>query len=247
MKNYLIRSLYQIKSPVWFRDRTDEGDIYDQYMQMHEISLRTFEQHLQGDWEFVFFNKTVPDIQAVFKDHFFEIYDIWRQGDCNILYCGPDNAMMKPTQFFGKYEDFMMFNYTDPKSSTEANHYGVQHSHFFNADVRYYPSTMSQDIWDMGLKMADNWDFNCWNTEQFILNKMLWDQPNRTLENTLDPLMAYQAHGVYPEQLNRTIQHSNSWNGCDINDSYIIHCHGSRNAPQKLELMKILEQASINN
>ena len=127
MKNYLIRSLYQIKSPVWFRDRTDEGDIYDQYMQMHEISLRTFEQHLQGDWEFVFFNKTVPDIQAVFKDHFFEIYDIWRQGDCNILYCGPDNAMMKPTQFFGKYEDFMMFNYTDPKSSTEANHYGVQH------------------------------------------------------------------------------------------------------------------------
>lgn len=247
MKNYLIRSLYRIESPLWFRDRSDEGDIYEQYMQMHEISLRTFEQHLQGDWEFVFFNKTVDDIQSVFKDHFFEIYDIWRSEPCNILYCGPDNAMMKPTEFFGKYDDFMMFNYTDPKSSVEHNHYGVQHKHFFNADVRYYPSTMSKDIWDMGVKMAHNWDFNCWNTEQFILNKMLWDQPNRTLENTLDPLMAYQAHGVYPEQLNQSIQYSNSWNGCDINDSYIIHCHGSRNAPQKLELMKILEQASINN
>ena len=40
----------------------------------HEISLRTFKKHLQGDWEFVFFNKEVDNIQEVFKDHFFEIF-----------------------------------------------------------------------------------------------------------------------------------------------------------------------------
>ena len=50
MKNYLIRSLYKIKSPMWFADRTQEGDLYDWYMKMHDISLRSFEKHLEGDW-----------------------------------------------------------------------------------------------------------------------------------------------------------------------------------------------------
>ena len=244
MKNYLIRSLYKIKSPIWFDDRSNEGDLYDWYMKMHDISLRSFEKNLQGDWEFVFFNKEVENIQEVFKDHFFEIYDIWKQGDCNILYCGPDNVMMKPTEFFGKYDDFRMFNYTDPKQSTEPNHYNIQHEHFFNADVRYYPSTMSQDIWDMGLEMAENWDFNSWNTEQFILNKMLWDQEGRTIENTLDPTVAYQGHQLFLDNWEQRKAYSNEWNTCDLKQAHIIHLHGSRNAPRKFALMEKLEQLS---
>jgi len=244
MKNYLIRSLYKIKSPMWFDDRTDEGDLYEWYMKMHDISLRTFEKHLQGDWEFIFFNKEVDNIQEVFKDHFFEIYEIWKKGDCNILYCGPDNIMMKPTEFFGKYDDFMMFNYTDPKSSVEQNAYNIQHEHFFNADVRYYPSTMSQEIWDMGLDMAERWDFDSWNTEQFILNKMLWDQPNRTLDNTIDPTVAYQGHQLFVEGWEERKQFSNEWNNCDIKDAHIIHLHGSRHAPRKYNIMRRLEDLS---
>ena len=227
---------------MWFEDRSGEGDLYDWYMKMHDISLKSFEKHLQGDWEFIFFNKEVENIQEVFKDHFFEIYDIWKQGDTNILYCGPDNIMMKPTDVFGKYDDFMMFNYTDPKSSVEPNTYNIQHEHFFNADVRYYPSTMSQDIWDMGLEMAKNWDFNSWNTEQFILNKMLWDQEGRTLENTIDPTMAYQGHQLFLENWEQRKQYSNEWNACDLKDAQIIHLHGSRNAEMKFELMEQLEE-----
>ena len=229
---------------MWFDDRSNEGDLYDWYMKMHDISLRTFKKHLQGEWEFVFFNKEVENIQEVFKDHFFEIYDTWKQGDCNILYCGPDNMMMKPTEFFGKYNDFRMFNYTDPKSSVEPNHYDVQHEHFFNADVRYYPSTMSQDIWDMGLEMANNWDFNSWNTEQFILNKMLWDQEGRTIENTLEPTVAYQGHQLFISDWEQRKEYSNQWNNCDLKDAHIIHLHGSRNAPGKFALMEKLEQLS---
>ena len=229
---------------MWFEDRSNEGDLYDSYMKMHDISLRSFEKHLQGDWEFKFFNKEVENIQEVFKDHFFEIYDIWKQGDTNILYCGPDNIMMKPTDFFGKYDDFMMFNYTDPKSSVEPNHYNIQHQHFFNADVRYYPSTMSQQIWDMGLEMAENWDFNSWNTEQFILNKMLWDQTDRNLDNTLDPKIAYQGHQLFIDDWDQRKAYSNEWNACDIKEAHIIHLHGSRNAPNKFALMKELEKLS---
>lgn len=227
---------------MWFADRSQEGDLYDWYMKMHDISLRSFEKHLEGDWEFKFFNKEVENIQEVFKDHFFEIYDIWKQGDTNILYCGPDNIMMKPTKFFGEYDDFRMFNYTDPKTSNEQNHYNVQHEHFFNADVRYYPSTMSQDIWDMGLEMAENWDFNSWNTEQFILNKMLWDQEGRTIENTLNPKMAYQGHQLVLDNWDQRLKSSNQWNNCKLVDAHIIHTHGSRHAPSKFALMEELEQ-----
>jgi len=252
MKNYLIRSLYKIKSPIWFDDRSNEGDLYDWYMKMHDISLRSFEKNLQGDWEFLFFNKEVENIQEVFKDHFFEIYDIWKQGDTNILYCGPDNIMMKPTTIFGEYDDFRMFNYTDPKSFNDPNKYNMKHEHFYNADVRYYPSTMSQDIWDMGLEMAENWDFDCWNTEQIILNKMLWDQPNRSPANTLLPHIAYQGQHLYlpntkegadaqgPWEHRKHV--SNKWNGCKLSDAHIVHTHGSRHAPSKYALMKELEQ-----
>ena len=152
--------------------------------------------------------------------------------------------MMKPTDSFGKYDDFMKFNYTDPKSSVELNHYNIQHQHFFNAVVRYYPSTMSQQIWDMGLEMAENWDFNSWNTEQFILNKMLWDQTDRNLDNTLDPKIAYQGHQLFIDNWDQRKAYSNEWNACDIKEAHIIHLHGSRNAPNKFALMKELEKLS---
>ena len=143
MKNYLIRSLYKIKSPIWFEDRSGEGDLYDWYMKMHDISLRSFEKHLQGDWEFVFFNKEVENIQEVFKNHFFEIYDIWKQGDTNILYCGPDNVVMKPTEFFGKYDDFMMFNYDDFRDVTHTGFSpGSEPLYEFNARVTRLALTM---------------------------------------------------------------------------------------------------------
>jgi len=223
---------------MWFADRSKEGDLYSQYMDMSKISLETFEKHLAGDWEYVFFNKEVENIQEVFKDHFFELYELWKAGH-NILYCGPDNFVKKPLEVFGKYEDFMMFNYTDPKSSIEPNHYNIQHKHFFNADVRYYPQTMAQDIWDIGLEMAENWDFDCWNTEQFILNEMLWRQPNRTLDNTVDPTLAYQGHMLFTHTTHRQLEESNKWNNCEFDDAKIVHLHGSRNAPEKLSLMNI--------
>ena len=234
MKNLLVRSLYRIRSPQWFRDRSSEGDIFDLYMQMHEISLRSFEKNLEGDWEFVFFTKEVDNIQSVFKDHFFEIYDLWKQGN-NILYCGPDNFMAKPTQFFGQYDDFRMFNYTDPKRAFNMD--------FFNADVRYYPHNMDPGTWEQPLLEAENWNFDEWNTEQIILNRMLWSQPGRTLQNTLMPHMAYQGHLLYGGPgLPQHVAHSNAWNNSDIADAHIIHLHGSRNAPEKLKFMVWLEQ-----
>jgi hypothetical protein len=236
MKNLLVRSLYRIKSPQWFKDRSDEGDIYEHYTKMHDISLQTFQKHLGGDWEFVFFNKEVDNIQQVFRDHFFEIYDLWKSG-CNILYCGPDNYMQKPTEFFGKYEgEFRMFNYTDPKQ--------FQHfDHFLNADVRYYSADMPETAWTNALTAAKAWNFDEWNTEQIILNDMLWNQGLKP-EHVIQPHLAYQGHALDPKRWRESVEYSNRWNGVDIESAHILHLHGSRNAPQKLNIMESLWNTS---
>lgn len=243
MKNYLIRSLYKIKSPMWFADRSNEGDLYQYYYDMHKLSLASFEKHLQGEWEFVFYEKEVDHIQDVFKDHFFEIYKFWKENaPCNILYCGPDTLMMKPTEVFDKYKNFTMFNYTDPRTTSPANreainHYDIYHQHYFNADVRYYPAGMRQDIWNLGLKMAEDWDFNCWGTEQVILNEMLWKQPDVSFSNVYNPNMNYMGHNLFLDNWDRTKEFSNNWNRSLLSDANIVHLCGSRLANKKLELM----------
>ena len=227
---------------MWFADRSNEPDLHDWYMKMHEVSLRSFVKNLEGDWEFIFFDGEVDDIQEVFQTHFFDLYDMWKDEECNILYCGPDNMVMKPTSIFGEYDDFRMFNYTDPKASTAPNRWGLAHPHFLNADVRYYPSTMSEDTWELGAKMAEEWDGTEWATEQVILNEMLWSQEGRTPENTIMPHLAYQGHALYLHDWERTKAYSNEWNGCNLSDAQIVHLHGSRNAEAKYNLMVELER-----
>ena len=71
MKNYLIRSLYKIKSPMWFEDRSSEGDLYDWYMKMHDISLRSFEKNLGIMSEVVKTN--IPEMNIINKPYFIEV------------------------------------------------------------------------------------------------------------------------------------------------------------------------------
>jgi hypothetical protein len=228
MKNYLVRSLHKIKSPEWFKDRSDEGDIYSKYMEMHEITLKSLKHFVQGDWELVFYNEETDNIRDTFRKNFFEIYNLWRSEPCNILYCGIDVQAIAPVDFFGQFKEFRMFNYTDPREFQDC-------PVFFNADVRYYPAEMSQEIWDFGLEMANNWDMEEWNTEQVILNKMMWKQ-GLTLEQGHMPYMAYQAPWLPGPQENK--DYTDKWNGCRLEESRVIHWHGSRNADAKLQIIK---------
>ena len=226
MKNYLIKGLHRIGSTKWWpgRDRADEGDLYSQYTEMDQISEISFCQHLAGDWELIRLRSDARDVNHVFRQQFFAIYDIWRSEPCNILYCGADTQMIKPTEVFGKYDQFLMWNYTDPKS------YGAECPHFLNADIRYYPSNMSTELWDWALTEAER--IEEWNSDQLLYNRMVWSQ-GLTPEQVIDPTMAYQGFGL-PENLD----FMNAWNGCNLDDAHIIHWHGSRGAAAKLQAMK---------
>ena len=230
MKNYLIKGLHKIGSTTWWpgSDRSWEGDLYPMYQQMDKISKASFAHNLQGNWELINLVSQADDVNHVFRQQFQAIYEIWKSEPCNILYCGSDTQMIQPTEVFGKYQHFMMWNYTDPKE------YGPC-SHFLNADIRYYPGTMRQGIWDYALYQMK--DLTWWNSDQVLYNLMVWGQ-GLGAEQVIDPKMAYQ--GFMLPQLSQRL--SDEWNGCTINEAHIIHWHGSRGAQLKLDLMASINQ-----
>lgn len=239
MKNILVKSLYQVRDTNWhFRDRSDETDLYDKYVEMHQISVGSFTRHLKGDWELMFFKGRVDNINDAFKQTFQEIYDLWKGGGVNILYTDPDTVAIKDFDPWKISDKFMMFNFTDPKKFDRPNSYGRSFENFFNAGVRWFPSTMDSKIWHMGQEMLSQWEDGTYDTEQIILNSMLWDQGVK-LQDVLRPEMAYQAQWL-PSQAPLWFQ--DIWNGIHLGQATIVHTHSSRNIDQKLALMKQLAQ-----
>lgn len=228
MKNYLIKSLSKIKSTNWhWTDRACEGDIYPYYQKMHRISEASFRKFLQGNWEYLYFENEVDEVNQVFKDQFYKFYDIWKQEPCNILYCGPDTQMLRPTEIFGRFDKFMMFNYTEPRSNGLFTHY-------LNADIRYMPLTMKQETWDIGIKKFCT--LNYWGYDQNVYNEMIWSQ-GLTPEQAICPELAYQGFGIHGDK-----SYANKWNNCDLNDAHIVHWHGSRSAAIRLMIMEEFAQ-----
>ena len=64
---------------------------------------------------------------------------------------------------------------------------------------------------------------------------MVWGQ-GLSPEQVIDPVMAYQ--GPWLPGNEEAQRFTDQWNGCTLNDAKIVHWHGSRHAPSKLQLMK---------
>lgn len=232
MKNYLVKGLHRIGSTKWWpgSDRSWEGDLFPMYEQMNRLSEASFAHFLEDDWELINLVGSAQDVNHVFRQQFQTIYQIWKQEPCRIFYCGSDTQMIRYTKVFGRYNNFLLFNYTDPKKFGPCQH-------FLNADIRYYPETMSQDTWDWALAQTKTLDW--WNSDQLLYNQMVWCQ-GLGADQVIDPRMAYQGFMLPGDE--RAQQMSDHWNNCKLQDASIIHWHGSRGAQAKLELMQ-----SINN
>lgn len=237
MKNFLIKSLYEIQSADWdVRDRSKETDLYNKYVECHQISLGTFKERLMGDWTYEFIGGKFETIHLALRHTFYEIYRIWKEhSPCNIIYTDPDTIARAPVEIWNRYDKFMMFNYSEPKYFHVKNKYHAYFPHFFNAGVRYFPASMSEDTWKIGLDMAATWDLDDYNTEQIILNRMMWSQ-GLHVSDALVPSVVYQAHWLPGLDYWR----QDLWNGIHINNASIIHVHSSRDIDRKLAWMKFL-------
>ena len=232
MKNYLIKGLHRIGSTEWWpgsdrsTEETIDGDLYYYYSKMATLSEASFFHNLQGDWEYIKLESVAKDVNHVFRQQFRAIWNIWSAESCNIYYCGSDVQVLKPVEVFGQYQHFMMFNYTDPKTLDEIEH-------FLNADIRYYPAEMDRALFEQALAKID--DCTYWNGDQKLYNHMVWDQ-GLSPDQVIDPTMAYQ--GPWLPGTPEAKEFTDTWNGCRLEDANIVHWHGSRHAPSKFDLMQ---------
>lgn len=232
IKNFLVQTLIRVNSTDYgWKDRSDEGDLYNLYKQLQLLSKSSYKHFLQGEWEYVLLETEVNNVLDVFRYNFKSIHDLkLKHGPCNILFCGLDTQMLKPTEIFGQFENFMMFNYTDPKRTN-------LFPHNFNCDVRYYPAEMPDAWWEFSLE--EEAKIKIWEDEQNIYNAMLWSQG---LESTdvLHPKLAYQGFMMADHTHNREL--ADNWNGIKFEDAQIVHWHSSRGAQNRIDTMTKLAQ-----
>ena len=240
MSNIVAMALCRIKDSSNLEYNQDKGadKTYTLYSSMCEILCESADRHIAGDWDFEIIENEVENYQEIFDTNFGEVYDMWDSGKNNILFLDLDTFVIGNVDVFDKLEHFQMFNYTDPKTlggKDASNKYGLQHEHYLNAGVRYYPKTMSQDVWDLGWKYAKDWDYNIWGTEQIIFNEMMYSQ-DKNHTRWLTPEMNYQMMNAVPELLDNPnyITQLNAWNNTQLNKSKIVHLHGTRGAEQTL-------------
>ena len=236
MSNIVTMALCRIKDNQKLEYNQEKGadNTFKLYSSMCDILCESVDTFLEGDWDFEIIENEVENYQQIFDTNFAEVYEMWDGGKNNVFFLDLDTIMLQPVNVFDNLDHFQMFNYTDPKTlgGKDANNkYGLQHQHYFNAGVRYYPSKMSQDVWDLGWKYASDWDYNIWGTEQIIFNEMMYSE-NKDVNNWLDPTMNFQMMNAVPQAVyhQQYIAEIEAWNGASIDDAKIMHLHGTRGA-----------------
>jgi hypothetical protein len=230
VKNYVVWSNCRISETTnrFGIEAAGNNTVKTAYDEMHAISVASCKRYLKGPWEEITFTDPMPSRIELFRQNWQRVYDLWHREPCNIIYLGSDTIMIRPTEIFGQYDNYRLFNWTTPKGND-------QFPNYFNADVRYMDHRMSEQTWELGNNIAKNWNMDIWDQEQIIFNKMFWSQ-NLSWEDAHHPDLNWQMEH-YPDFLTNTAA-EDSYNGCGFDQARIIHYHGSRGAARKLELIR---------
>ena len=84
--NILVCKNYTITDHTkWYNDRTNETGLVENYTAMEELCVASAKKYVKDLDEVKVFRGEADNIRDVFKINFYEIYDLWQQGN-NILY-----------------------------------------------------------------------------------------------------------------------------------------------------------------
>lgn len=240
-KNFLVFKNYKVADHTqWYDDRSAETDLVANYKAMEKIATASALKQLTGLNEIKVFRGEAETIRDVFKKNFYEIYELWQQGN-NILYADLDVIFTQPVNYFVDDNIFRMYNLTDPPKAT-CDHYNVDFNAYFNCGIRYYPKDMSQDVWDLGIEMVENWNPNRWDSEQIIYNAMLWSQ-DIVPDDVYNPHVAYQC--IQDPATSQGARYNKQFNQVDLHEAVAVHVHGSRGSKDRLSLMENFAEGKI--
>lgn len=238
IKNYLVSSVRPIGAGNLFE--RDNG-LYLRYTEMYKLSLASCKHFFKDRFEPIVFTDPVSDVFECTKKNWYEIKKLWEKETCNILWLGADTLMVKPTELFTKFKEFRMFNYTDPKSYKNFNHY-------LNDDVRFFPHTMNEKVWQLGEMWwidGDKHPEKNWGFDQLRHNAMFWSQ-NIDFTDVFHPGFNFMFR---PQSLtidNNIVKYFEYWNNLEFNKAHILHLHGSRGSENTILYMNnICQQLGI--
>ncbi len=232
MKNYVVWTNCRIDpTPEQFGIEASTEQTVADYDTMFRYSLASAQRFLKGNWEPIVITEPAANRVEMFKNNWQRIWDIWHSEPCNVLYLDSDTVFLKPTEIFGRFDEYRLFNWTTPSKNDQFDNY-------FNAAVRYYPHTMSPDVWALGHSLADDWNLNIWDQEQIIFNRMFWSQ-GLSFEDAHHPELNWQA--PTGTTLPELAQHA-QFNSFPIQHVRILHYHGTRGSTRGQDVAALLAQ-----
>jgi hypothetical protein len=231
IKNYLVSAVRPTING-WMSEKSN--DVHLAYLEMYKMSLASYRKFLQEPFEPILWTEETQDTDTYTVANWYEIKKLWESEPCNILWAGADTLMIKPTSLFGQFNEYRLFNYTDPRATP-------QFPHYFNDDLQYYPSTMSKDVWELGESLwseRENSPERLWGFDQSRHNHMFWSQ-NIPKDTVLRPDLFFQAFGI--REIHPTVfEWHSQWNGFPIGNAHILHFAGSRGSAAVINIMKEL-------
>jgi hypothetical protein len=200
---------------------------------MYRRSLASCKKFVIEDFEPILFTEPARDIDVFCEMNWYAIKKLWTNESCNIFWLGADTLIIKPTSLFSdRFKEFRMFNYTDPKQTSKFDHY-------LNDDSRYYPATMSEDIWQIGQnlwKYRDDDPEKLWGFDQNRHNTMFWSQ-DIPFSDVFHPNLNFMCGPLRSLDEAEIIRHLETWNNCKFQDVNILHLQGTWGSSQRITLM----------
>ncbi len=268
MANIYVTSLYY-----WGNPTEKEREILKE---TYELSRDSYLKNLEGiDEHILFTNPGIdgeqkggnPPFGDVFYDMYLKTHELWKQGH-NIFYADIDTICIHPIKIFGEFDKFTLFNgvpnievWDMPFSETK--HYLplmtgksitskgiISVPTYFNDGVRYFPTSASESIWEIGTQEWEVWksisDF--WGMQQIIHNKMFYEGEDWKNDYTLSnrPDLNFFNHDGYKSHKMHHLQHSMLDNPPEFFEDYhIYHLFSSRGLKNCLMAMKKVQEMGI--
>lgn len=163
--NRLVYLLYRLNTA---------PNVFEQYQEMAELSLRSFRRHLAGSWQAELLQGDyssegfLQGVNLMYRDTFVQLEAWHAQGD-NTLLLDQDTLCLRPTEIFGRFKHLMLFYLTDPPVDEVGGF-----APYLNAGIVYVPASMPPRAWrpmhrDLGAMRA-------WDDSQRIWNEMFYGQ-----------------------------------------------------------------------
>jgi hypothetical protein len=208
MKNILVLKHYKLKNktvgwPSGTPSPLHRLKVIDAYEEMKYMCMASAKHFVLGLDDIVVHNAEVDNIQEAFRQHFYELYDLWKTGDVNILYADLDVLFVKKFNWFDMSDYFVMY---DP----------------INSGIRYHKYNMDEKLWELAFEMCKNWNFNKWDYEQDIYKKM-WQQQ----------YIMQSCQNIHPDIYQRLVINRPEYNSVEEffkknSDCCAVHFHASR-------------------